>query len=71
MGILGSVKAQMHLRDILFASGLNSPLLSMNEVYVGAAHEKFDANGQLTDQSTIGFLDTNPAIHLSSLQSSF
>ena len=27
MGILGSVKAQMHLRDILFASGLNSPVL--------------------------------------------
>jgi chromate reductase len=58
MGILGSVKAQMHLRDILFASGLNSPLLPMNEVYVGAAHTKFDENGQLTDQETIKFLDT-------------
>ncbi len=58
MGILGTVKAQMHLRDILFASGLNSPLLPMNEVYVGAAHTKFDENGQLTDQETIKFLDT-------------
>ena len=27
MGILGSVKAQIHLRDILFAGGLKSPLL--------------------------------------------
>ncbi|WP_075619561.1 NADPH-dependent FMN reductase [Paenisporosarcina indica] len=58
MDILGSVKAQMHLRDILFASGLNSPLLPMNEVYVGAAHTKFDENGQLTDQATIEFLDS-------------
>lgn len=57
MGVLGTVKAQMHLRDILFASGLNSPLLPMNEVYVGAAHEKFDAEGNLTDEATIKFLD--------------
>ena len=58
MGAMGSVKAQMHLRDILFASGLNSPLLPMNEVYVGAAHTKFDENGNLSDQATIEFLDT-------------
>lgn len=57
MGVLGTVKAQMHLRDILFASGLNSPLLPMNEVYVGAAQNKFDAEGNLTDQATIEFLD--------------
>lgn len=58
MGILGSVKAQMHLRDILFASGLNSPVLGGNEVYVGAVHEKFDAEGNLTDANTIAFLDS-------------
>ncbi|WP_391201593.1 NADPH-dependent FMN reductase [Psychrobacillus sp. L4] len=58
MGAMGSVKAQMHLRDILFASGLNSPLLPMNEVYVGAAHTKFDDEGNLTDQATVEFLDT-------------
>ncbi|WP_062051936.1 NADPH-dependent FMN reductase [Bacillus sp. JCM 19034] len=57
MGILGSVKAQMHLRDILFAPGLNSPVLGGNEVYVGAVHEKFDAEGNLTDESTISFID--------------
>ncbi|WP_042224198.1 NADPH-dependent FMN reductase [Oceanobacillus manasiensis] len=57
MGILGSVKAQMHLRDILFAVGLNSPVLGGNEVYVGAVHEKFDAEGNLTDEKTIDFLD--------------
>ena len=58
MGILGSVKAQMHLRDILFASGLNSPVLGGNEVYVGAVHEKFDAEGNLTDEATIAFIDS-------------
>lgn len=58
MGAMGTVKAQMHLRDILFASGLNSPLLPMNEVYVGAAHTKFNDNGELIDQATIEFIDT-------------
>lgn len=57
MGMLGSVKAQMHLRDILFAIGLNSPVLPGNEVYIGAVHEKIDAQGQLTDEATIAFLD--------------
>ncbi|KAA9021114.1 NADPH-dependent FMN reductase [Niallia endozanthoxylica] len=57
MGILGSVKAQMHLRDILFAAGLQSPVLGGNEVYVGAVHEKFDTEGHLTDEATIAFLD--------------
>ena len=44
--------------DILFASGLNSPVLGGNEVYVGAVHEKFDAEGNLTDESTIAFIDS-------------
>ncbi|RDW16729.1 NADPH-dependent FMN reductase [Oceanobacillus chungangensis] len=57
MGILGSVKAQMHLRDILFAGGLNSPVFGGNEVYVGTVHEKFDTEGNLTDEATNAFLD--------------
>jgi chromate reductase, NAD(P)H dehydrogenase (quinone) len=57
MGTLGSVKAQMHLRDILFAGGINSPVLGGNEVYIGAAHEKFDSEGNLIDEATITFLD--------------
>ncbi|MGX9136377.1 NADPH-dependent FMN reductase [Rummeliibacillus sp. JY-2-4R] len=58
MGILGTVKAQMHLRDILFAQGLGSPVLQGNEVYVGAAHTKFDAEGNLTDEGTVKFLES-------------
>lgn len=57
MGILGSVKAQIHLRNILFAAGLQSPVLMGNEVYVGAAHTKFDEEGNLTDEATVQFLD--------------
>ncbi|ETI69781.1 NADPH-dependent FMN reductase [Neobacillus vireti] len=58
MGNLGTVKAQMHLRDILFAGGVASPVLIGNEVYVGAAHTKFDSEGNLTDEGTVKFLDT-------------
>ncbi|TJY41749.1 NAD(P)H-dependent oxidoreductase [Cohnella pontilimi] len=58
MGNLGTVKAQAHLRDILFASGVNSPLLPSNEVYVGAVHEKIDAQGNLIHEPTVQFLDS-------------
>lgn len=58
MGNLGTVKAQLHLRDILFAAGISSPLLPGNEVYVGAVHEKLDGTGALTHEPTVQFLDT-------------
>jgi NAD(P)H-dependent FMN reductase len=57
MGVLGSVRAQMHLRDILTNPALAPNLLPGNEVYIGSVHEKIDENGQLTDQATIEFLD--------------
>ena len=58
MGNLGTVKAQLHLREILFAMGLSSPLLPGNEVYIGAVHEKFNEAGELTHEATVQFLDT-------------
>src|SRR3954452_4349411 len=57
MGVLGTVKAQMHLRDILFAGGVASPVLIGNDVYVGAVQTKFDAEGNLIDEGTVKFLD--------------
>ncbi|RNF40358.1 NADPH-dependent FMN reductase [Planococcus salinus] len=58
MGNLGTVKAQMHLRDILFAPGLQSPVLIGNEVYIGAVHTKMDEAGNITDEGTVAFLDS-------------
>lgn len=57
MGVLGSVRAQMHLREILTNPMLSPALLPNNEVYIGSVHEKMDETGQLTDQATIDFLD--------------
>lgn len=57
MGNLGTVKAQIHLRNILFSPGISSPVLGGNEVYIGAVHTKFDEEGHLTDEGTVKFLD--------------
>ncbi|MGG0655054.1 NADPH-dependent FMN reductase [Rummeliibacillus pycnus] len=57
MGVLGTAKAQMHLRDILFSRGLSSPILIGNDVYIGEVHTKFDDSGNLTDEGTVQFLD--------------
>lgn len=57
MGNLGTVKAQGHLRDILFSPGISSPVLPSNEVYIGQVHEKIDAEGNLIHEPTITFLN--------------
>lgn len=60
-GMLGTVRAQLHLRDILAAPGVQAHLLPPggNEVLIGAVHEKFDEQtGQLVDEATLSFLDS-------------
>ncbi|MBD8004634.1 NADPH-dependent FMN reductase [Bacillus norwichensis] len=57
MGVLGSVRAQIHLREILSNPALSPVLLPGNEVYIGSVHEKINEAGELTDQGTINFLD--------------
>ncbi len=57
MGVLGSVRAQLHLREILSNPALAPVLLPGNEVYIGSVHEKMNETGELTDEATIGFLD--------------
>ncbi len=49
-GLLGTVRAQLHLRDVLHAT--QSDVLSRPEVFVTQAASKFDANGHLTDAPT-------------------
>jgi len=58
LGNLGTVKAQGHLRDILFSPGISSPLLPGNEVYIGQVHEKMDAEGNIIHEPTIAFLNS-------------
>lgn len=58
MGVLGSVRAQMHLREIISNPTLQPKLLPNNEVYIGAIHTKMNEQNELTEEGTIGFLDS-------------
>ncbi len=49
-GRFGTVRAQLHFRQI--AGYLNLLVLPRPELMVPLAHEKFDADGRLTDQAT-------------------
>ena len=54
MGLLGAVRAQYHLRQSLVfldALPINKP-----EVFIAQAHQKFDAEGHLTDDAVRGFI---------------
>ncbi len=54
MGNLGGARAQYDLRRyFIFLDGL---VMNRPEVFVGAAHKKFDENGVLTDAPTREFL---------------
>jgi chromate reductase len=49
-GMLGTARAQYHLRQVLV--GLNVFPLNQPEVMIGNAAQKFDAEGNLTDEKT-------------------
>jgi len=53
-GNFGTVRAQMHLRQVLLYS--NTHTLRKPEVLVMNAAEKFDGNGRLVDETTRDFL---------------
>lgn len=57
MGAFGTVKAQIHLRQILNSGGVGVITLPGNEVFIGNIQDKMDEEGKLTDESTIEFLD--------------
>lgn len=54
----GSSRAQLHLRQILDAPGVNALLMPGNEFLLGEVKEAFDRNGRLKDQGTINFLES-------------
>jgi chromate reductase len=50
MGNLGTARAQYHLRQVFVF--LNGIIMNRPELFVGAAHQKFDDQGKLIDQVT-------------------
>lgn len=56
--IQGSSRAQLHLRQILDAPGVNATVMPGNEFLLGRAHQAFDEQGDLKDQRTIDFLES-------------
>lgn len=52
----GSSRAQLHLRQILDAPGVNAIVMPGNEFLLGKVKEAFDENENLKDQRTIDFL---------------
>jgi len=58
-GLMGTIRAQLHLRDILASAGVQAKLLppgAGNEILINQAANKF-ADGRLTDEATLQFLD--------------
>lgn len=56
-GALGTVRAQIHLRQILNSPGISALTLPGNEVLIGAIHEKLDASGKLIHEPTVNFIN--------------
>jgi chromate reductase len=54
MGPLGGARVQYDLRKVFLY--LNAAMLNKPEVFIGAAHTKFDAAGQCTDETTRKFV---------------
>ncbi|PKR83008.1 NADPH-dependent FMN reductase [Heyndrickxia camelliae] len=57
-GVLGTVRAQMHLRQIMNSPGVSALTLPGNEVFIGAIQSKIDETGKLVDEATIQFIDS-------------
>ncbi len=56
-GAMGTVKAQIHLRQILNSGGLGLHVMPQNEFFLANADEKFNEAGEITDEATLKFLD--------------
>lgn len=53
----GSARAQLHLKQILESPGINAVVMPGDEFLLSNAKEAFDAEGNLKDARTIGFLE--------------
>lgn len=57
-GRLATSRAQLHLRQVLDAPGVHASVMPGNEFLLGEAHTASDADGNLTDEGTIAFLES-------------
>src|SRR5690625_1202347 len=57
--VQGSSRAQLHLRQVLDAPGVNAIVMPGNEFLLGEAHKAFDDNENLKDRPTVEFLESN------------
>lgn len=57
--MMGTVRAQLHLREILSSPGLSARMLPPggNEILINMATDKFDSSGNLIEPNTIQFID--------------
>ncbi len=55
--VQGSSRAQLHLRQILDAPGVDANVMPGYEFLLGNAHKAFDENGDLNSERTIDFLE--------------
>lgn len=67
--IQGSSRAQLHLRQILDAPGVNATVMPGSEFLLGRVHQAFDKNGDLKDPGTVDFLEScfNKFIHFATI----
>ncbi|KYG25999.1 NADPH-dependent FMN reductase [Alkalihalobacillus trypoxylicola] len=54
---LGTARAQLHLRDILFAKGVLSPVFQGHDVQIAGIQSKVDEEGYINDEATLAYLD--------------
>ncbi|MDO3411502.1 flavocytochrome c [Saccharibacillus sp. CPCC 101409] len=56
--VQGSSRAQLHLRQILDAPGVNASVMPGYEFLLGRAHEAFDDAGNIQSERTVDFLES-------------
>lgn len=56
--VQGSSRAQLHLRQVLDAPGVNASVMPGYEFLLGQAHHAFDDKGNLKEEGTINFLES-------------
>lgn len=54
----GSSRAQLHLRQILDAPGVNATVMPGSEFLLGNVHQAFDQDGNIKDSKTVDFLES-------------